>query len=271
MTKNQPTKIAAMEAVWETHEAPAPMSLFAIPDEKNRTNTREISIPWVFGIIGTRSLSTEIEGINPLVEKAEARIINGQTAVTLLEELRKPPENANLRKQFDAVKDDLGYGLLLKKYTADVTKATPEQISAAALSTVPAVTPMYWSFRAMVGCGLACLLVFLIGAVTSLKGTVAGKPYFLRVATLALPLPWIASEAGWFVAEYGRQPWTIYEILPVDLSVSSLSAGEVLASLAGFVILYAVLFAVEMWLMIRTAKTGPSTLATGRYFFERRA
>ena len=63
----------------------------------------------------------------------------------------------------------------------------------------------------------------------------------------------------------------IYEILPVDLSVSSLSAGEVLASLAGFVILYAVLFAVEMWLMIRTAKTGPSTLATGRYFFERRA
>ena len=57
----------------------------------------------------------------------------------------------------------------------------------------------------------------------------------------------------------------------MDLSVSSLSAGEVLASLAGFVILYAVLFAVEMWLMIRTAKTGPSTLATGRYFFERRA
>lgn len=271
VTKDQPTKIAAMEAVWETHEAPAPMSLFAVPDEKNRTNTREISIPWVFGIIGTRSLSTEIEGINPLVEKAEARIINGQTAVTLLEELRKTPENANLRKQFDAVKDDLGYGLLLKKYTADVTKATPEQISAAALSTVPAVTPMYWSFRAMVGCGLACLLVFLIGAVTSLKGTVAGKPWFLRIATLALPLPWIASEAGWFVAEYGRQPWTIYEILPVDLSVSSLSAGEVLASLAGFVILYAVLFAVEMWLMIRTAKTGPSTLATGRYFFERRA
>ena len=271
VTQNQPTKIAATEAIWETQEAPAPLSLYAIPDQKERRNTQEISIPWLFGLMGTRSLSTKIEGINPLVEKAEGRIVNGQTAVTLLEELRKNPDNLNLRKQFEAVKDDLGYGLLLKKYTAAVSSATPEQISQAALSTVPNVTPMYWSFRAMVGCGLVCLLLFLATTVTSLRGTLAGKKWLLRAATLALPLPWIAAEAGWFVAEYGRQPWTIYEILPVNLSVSSLSSREVLASMTGFAVLYAVLFAIEMWLMIRTAKTGPSSLATGKYFFERRA
>ncbi len=271
VTKDQPTKIAAMEAVWETHEAPAPLSLFASPDEKKRENTREVSIPWLFGLMGTRSLTTEIEGINPLIEKAEGRIINGRRAVSLLEELRKAPENQNLRKQFEEVQDDLGYGLLLKSYAPDVESATSEQISAAALSTVPAVKPMYWSFRAMAGCGLLCLLIFFACAAASLKGTLAGRKCLLWLAALALPLPWIASEAGWFVAEYGRQPWTIYEVLPVNLSVSSLSSGEVLASLAGFILIYASLFVVEMWLMIRTAKTGPSSLATGRYFFERRA
>ncbi len=234
-------------------------------------NSKEVSLPWLFGLMGTRSITTEIEGINPLIEKAEGRIINGRRAVTLLEELRKTPENQNLRKQFEEVADDLGYGLLLKSYAPDVEAATPEQISAAALATVPAVKPMYWSFRAMAGCGLVCLLLFFACVVTSLKGTLADKKWLLWLAALALPLPWIASEAGWFVAEYGRQPWTIYEVLPVNLSVSSLSSGEVLASLAGFVLLYAALFVVEMWLMIRTAKTGPSTLATGRYFFERRA
>lgn len=271
VTKDQPTKIAAMEAVWETHEAPAPLSLFALPDEKQRVNRKEVSLPWLFGLMGTRSLTTEIEGINPLIEKVEGRIINGRRAVTLLEELRKTPENQNLRKQFEEVADDLGYGLLLKSYAPDVEAATPEQISTAALASVPSVKPMYWSFRAMAGCGLLCLLVFFACAAASLKGTLADKKWLLWLATLSLPLPWVASEAGWFVAEYGRQPWTIYEVLPVNLSVSSLSSGEVFASLAGFVILYAVLFVVEMWLMIRTAKTGPSTLDTGRYFFERRA
>lgn len=271
VTKDQPTKVAAIEAVWETHEAPAPLSIFALPDEKQRMNRKEVSLPWLFGLMGTRSLTTEIEGINPLIEKAEGRIINGRRAVTLLEELRKTPENQNLRKQFEEVADDLGYGLLLKSYAPDVESATPEQISAAALASVPSVKPMYWSFRAMAGCGLLCLLLFFACTAASLKGTLADKKWLLWLATLSLPLPWVASEAGWFVAEYGRQPWTIYEVLPVNLSVSSLSSGEVFASLAGFVILYAVLFVVEMWLMIRTAKTGPSTLDTGRYFFERRA
>ncbi len=271
VTQNQPTKIASMEAVWETHEAPAPLSLFAIPDEEARKNTVDIGIPWLMGLMGTRSLSEEIPGINPLVEQAQERIVNGQRAVTLLEALRKDKENLSLRQQFEEVKGDLGYGLLLKKYTTDVSQATPEQIREAALSTVPAVTPMYWSFRLMVGCGLASILIFLLGAVYSLKGTIARKTKTLWLFVAALPLPWLACEAGWFVAEYGRQPWTIYEILPVDLSVSSLTTGDLIGSIAGFVLLYTALLIVEVWLMVRFAKLGPSSLGTGRYFFERKA
>ncbi len=271
VTKNQPTKIASMEAMWETHEAPAPLSLFALPNDKTRSNEMEISVPWLFGLMGTRSISTEIEGINPLVEKAQARIINGQRAVGLLEELRKNPSSQNLRQQFEEVQADLGYGLLLKKYTADVSKATPDQIRTAALSTVPAVNPMYWSFRLMVGCAIASLLIFLLCAWFSIKNNMVEKKKLLWLSLLAMPLPWIACEAGWFVAEYGRQPWTIYEVLPTDLSVSSLSAASVFGPLYGCIVYYAVLAVVELWLMVRFAKLGPSSLSTGRYFFERKA
>ena len=253
VTKNQPTKIASMEAMWETHEAPAPLSLFALPNDKTRSNEMEVSVPWLFGLMGTRSISTEIEGINPLVEKAQARIINGQRAVGLLEELRKNPSSQNLRQQFEEV------------------QATPDQIRTAALSTVPAVNPMYWSFRLMVGCAIASLLIFLLCAWFSIKNNMVEKKKLLWLSLLAMPLPWIACEAGWFVAEYGRQPWTIYEVLPTDLSVSSLSTGSVLGSLIGFIVLYAVLLVVELWLMVRFAKLGPSSLSTGRYFFERKA
>lgn len=269
VTRDQPTKIAAMEAVWETHEAPAPLSLFAIPDQEAKTNTVEISIPYVFGIIGTRSLSTPIPGIKELEAQAEQRIINGQKAIETLEALRADPNNESLRSEFLQVKDDLGFGLLLKKHTDDVSKATPEMIKAAAESTVPLVAPMYWSFRLMIGSGLAMALIFVLGIFFSMKNTLAEKTWFQKLTLLALPLPWVACEAGWFVAEYGRQPWTIYNVLPTHLSVSSLSSGEVIGSLVGFVVLYTALLIVEMWLMIRFGKKGPSSLGTGRYHFEK--
>ena len=271
VAQNQPTKIAAMEAAWETHEAPAPLSLFAIPNEAERKNDYEISIPWLFGLMGTRSTSQEIPGINPLVETAQERIIEGAQAVELLTALRKAPGDQDLQKRFNEVRKSLGYGLLLKKYTSDISQATPEQMRQAALSTIPAVTPMYWSFRLMVACGLICLVVFLLATISSLKDTIACRKGLLRVMLLALPLPWIACELGWFVAEYGRQPWSIYEVLPVDLSVSSLSSTDLVFSIGGFVLLYSALLVVDLWLMTRFARLGPSTLGTGRYFFERKA
>ena len=91
----------------------------------------------------------------------------------------------------------------------------------------------------------------------------------MKLALYGIPLPWIAIECGWFVAEYGRQPWAIAEILPTQLGVSSLSIGTVWASLIGFILLYTGLFVVEMYLMFKYARLGPSSLGTGQYFFER--
>ncbi|MCF0253199.1 MAG: cytochrome ubiquinol oxidase subunit I [Duodenibacillus sp.] len=269
VTKDQPTKIASMEATWDTHAAPAPLSLFAIPDEEARKNLVDIGVPWLFGLMGTRSFDKEIPGLNPLIKRNEQRIANGVTAVTALEALRKDPASAELRAKFDAVKADLGYGLLLKRYVASVADATPEVIAQAARESVPKVLPMYLTFRAMAGIGVACLLLFALSAYYCWKGTILEKTKLLKLAVLMLPAPWIACEMGWVVAEYGRQPWSIYEILPVSLSVSSLSAGDLIGSIAGFVLLYSALIVVEVWLMARFAKMGPSSLGTGRYHFEK--
>jgi cytochrome d ubiquinol oxidase subunit I len=80
-----------------------------------------------------------------------------------------------------------------------------------------------------------------------------------------LPAPWIACELGWFVAEYGRQPWTIYGVLPTHMSVSTLSVNSLYGSLAGFIGFYTVLLVVEMYLMVKFARMGPGSLGTGRY------
>ena len=80
-----------------------------------------------------------------------------------------------------------------------------------------------------------------------------------------LSAPWIAAELGWVVAEYGRQPWTIYGVLPTHLSVSNLTPSSIYGSLAGFVAFYTLLLIVEMYLMVKYARQGPSSLGTGRY------
>ena len=269
VTRDQPTKIAAMEAIWDTQPAPAPYTVFAFPNERTRSNDFAIEIPFAAGIMATRSLSTEIPGINDLEEQARQRITTGIQAVTLLRELRQNPKDQNLMDQFLAVKDDLGFGLLLKRYTNDVSQATPEMIAQAASDTIPSVTPMFWAFRLMVSCGLILAVIFIAGAYFAFKNQLQNKRALLTLTLFALPLPWIACEAGWFVAEFGRQPWTIYNILPTHLSVSSLSSGDVWGSLLGFIVLYSALLVVELWLMVRIGRKGPSSLGTGRYHFEK--
>ena len=88
---------------------------------------------------------------------------------------------------------------------------------------------------------------------------------------LSLPVPWIAIELGWFVAEYGRQPWTIGGVLPTYLSTSTLSIGDVIGSMVTMIVLYTVFLIVEMYLMTKFVRQGPSSLHTGRYHFEQEA
>lgn len=264
----QQTKLAAMEAMWETEPAPASFNVIAVPNEAEMKNDFAIHIPWVMGLIGTRSLDKELPGLNQIYALNRERVKVGVEAVKLLEALRKSPQDAALREAFDRVKDDLGFGLLLKKYVASIDDVTPELIDRAARDTLPKVTPLFWTFRIMVALGFAMLALFGLALWYSIKGDFAQRPWLLKWAQWFLPMPWISCEMGWFVAEYGRQPWTIYGVLPTHLSVSTLTVNSLYGSLAGFVGFYTLLLIVEMYLMVKFARQGPGSLGTGRYLNE---
>ncbi len=254
--QNQKMKIAAIEAMWETQAAPASFTIFGIPDFSNRTTRYEIKVPWMLGLIATRSLDTTVPGIKNLVAENAERIKSGMIAYAALMRLRLQPDPAT-KATLDAHVQDLGYGLLLKRYTANVVDATPAQIDKAAWDTVPNVPVLFWSFRFMVGIGFFFIAFFALSFWLSAKRRLAKYRWYLRLAVLVLPLPWISSELGWVVAEYGRQPWTIDGVLPTFLSVSTISADNVWLSLGGFVLFYSLLAIVELYLMLKYIRLGP--------------
>ncbi|MFY7941063.1 MAG: cytochrome ubiquinol oxidase subunit I, partial [Burkholderiaceae bacterium] len=127
----QQTKLAAMEAMWETKPAPAGLTLIAGINEVEQKNDWEVDIPWVMGLIGTRSVTKEIPGIHDIKAANRIRIENGIHAVVALEALRKDRDDTAAKAMFEQHKADLGFGLLLKKYVVDVRQATPEMIQKA--------------------------------------------------------------------------------------------------------------------------------------------
>ncbi|RKQ95696.1 cytochrome bd-I ubiquinol oxidase subunit 1 apoprotein [Kushneria sinocarnis] len=261
-------KLAAIEAEWETQAAPADFTLFALPNQETRQNDYAVQIPWLLGLIATRSLDEQVIGLNELTELHEQRIISGIRGYTALQQLREGNDTPAIRQTIEQHQADIGYGMLMLRYVEDPASATPAQIHQAALDTIPNVAPLFFTFRIMVACGLLMLLVFAFGTWVSVRRTVMNYRRALWLCVFAIPLPWIAVECGWFVAEYGRQPWAIGEVLPTFLATSSLTARDLWISLTGFVVVYTGLFIVEMWLMLRFARQGPSSLHTGRYHFE---
>ena len=258
--ENQKMKLAAIEGMWHTHPAPAPFTAFGIPNQQEQRNDFEVQIPYVMGLIATRSLDEEIPGILDLVKQAEGRVKGGQIAYAALQRIRADKSDVEAREVFDRHWQDLGHGLLLKRYRDDIENATPEQIAQAALDTVPTVGPLFWTFRVMVGLGIYMIGFFALAFYYSCRNNFEHKRTFLRVALWSLPAPWIAIECGWFIAEYGRQPWAVDGVLPTFYAASGLAVYEILATLIGFTALYTVLLVIEVKLMLKAIRKGPEEI-----------
>lgn len=269
--KAQPVKLAAMEGEFETHPAPAAWNAFVIPNTAEMKNEVSIAVPYAAGIIATRSFNTEIKGLKDLRAENEQRVRNGMVAYALLEKLRSGNYTAEEKEAFKLVQPDLGFGLLLKPYTDKVIDATEEQIKQAAADTIPNVGPTFWSFRIMMAAGGLMLLLIIAAFVQNVRGTVGTKPILLKALLWGIPLPWIAIESGWFLAEYGRQPWAIYNVLPTGVANSSLTVADLWISIGLLCGLYTLFLVVEMYLMFKYGRLGPSALKTGRYHFEQSA
>jgi cytochrome d ubiquinol oxidase subunit I len=113
------------------------------------------------------------------------------------------------------------------------------------------------------------LFIFSASFYFLIRKRLAQQRWLLKLAVVSIPLPWVAAELGWVVAEYGRQPWTIAGILPTHLSASTLQVSNLYFSLAGFIAFYTLLLVIEMGLMIKYTRLGPSALHTGKYHWER--
>ena len=123
--------------------------------------------------------------------------------------------------------------------------------------TVPNVPVLFWSFRIMVAIGLYLIAFFAFAFFLSCNRWLTRYRWFLWLALFSLPLPWIAAELGWIVAEHGRQPWVVEGYLPTFMGVSSVSAGNVWMSLTGFVVFYTTLAVVDVFLMVKYVRRGP--------------
>jgi cytochrome bd ubiquinol oxidase subunit I len=163
----------------------------------------------------------------------------------------------SLRTALDAHIGNLGYALLLKRFRSDIENATNEEVRVAANTTIPDVPVLFWSFRFMVGLGLWFIALFVVAFWLSAVGGFDRHRAFLWASLLTLPLPWVAAELGWIVAEYGRQPWVIEGVLPTALGVSSTDPGNVLFSLLGFAVFYSALLAVDLYLLVKYVRLGP--------------
>jgi len=128
----------------------------------------------------------------------------------------------------------------------------------------PPVQPTFWSFRIMVGLGTLTALAALAAVVISRMEHLENRTLFLRLMLLALPLPYIAAQLGWVVAEIGRQPWIVYGVLKTSDAVSkAVSSPQVIGSLVGFTFLYGLLGAIDIYLLAKYARKGPDDDLSG--------
>ncbi len=253
----QPTKLAAMEGLWKSEPAPMPFNLIAFPDQSLQKNAGAVQVPYLLSLLVTHSLDGTVAGIDALERQAAQKVENGIPAVQALQVLSKNPKDAAALAQFKAHEQDLGYGFLVQRYAPDLQHVTPQQVQQAARDSIPPVAAVFWSFRLMVGFGLLMLAYFVLAVIYTLRNRVQDQRWFLRAAVWMIPVPFLANETGWLVAELGRQPWTVYGVLPTWMSASTHSVGYMAFSLIGFVTLYSAFIVVEMFLMLRAIRHGP--------------
>ena len=255
----QPMKLAAMEALYDGGNgvgltAVAAVNPFEQPDyAKGGEPPLRIAMHCGLSLLATHSLDGYVPGVNDLLNgytradgkrepSAEEKMQRGRKAIATLAEYRKlkaaNPGDKQLPRLAAQLKEDMpyfGYGYI--KDRAEL---------------VPYIPVNFYAFRVMVGVGTLLLLFFLVIGHVAWRRDVAGSRRWLHWAAIAmLPLAYIASEAGWIVAELGRQPWAIQDMMPTLAAVSDISTGSVALTFFIFLVLFTVLLVAELRIMCK--------------------
>lgn len=258
VAQKQPMKLAAMEGLYkgEVNAGIVAMGILT-PDKKPGDEKEpfivEIQAPYLLGLMATRGINNFTPGIDDLVygnEKfnipsTKSKIDSGKIALNALENIKlaseKNDEKSILenRKILDENMHNFGYGYLDK----------PEDI-------VPPVGLTFYSFHVMVALGSYFIVLFLATLYLSMANRIEKYKKLLWACVFSIPLGYVACEAGWIVAEVGRQPWAIQDLMPVGIAATNLASVNVKLSFLLFVVLFTALFIAEIKIMLKQIKIG---------------
>ena len=258
----QPMKLAAMEALYkggtdQSLTAVAWVSPFSQPDYMNEQEPPfRLGIPYGLSMLATRDIHGYVPGIQDLINgytrpdgtkelSVEEKMKRGRMAVYALMSYRnakKANSEEAAQKHLKTLRENMpyfGYGYVKS-----------------ASQVVPSVPLCFWSFRVMVGLGCLFILFFLLALHLVCRCDITKYKWFHLLAIALVPLAYIASESGWIVAEMGRQPWTIQDMLPTWAAVSDISSGSVMLTFFLFLALFTTMLAVEISIMLKQIRKG---------------
>ena len=248
----QPMKLAAMEALYDGGKgqgltAIALVNPFSQPDyAASEEHPLKIEIPKALSFLATRDLDGYVPGVNDLLKESDEKIRRGKEAITALKEYRQKntsaERKAELQKTLQENMPYFGYGYIKDK--ADL---------------VPYIPLCFYAFRVMVGLGTLFLLFFVVVVFLAWRKDIASpKLRLLHMAAIALlPFGYICSESGWLVAEFGRQPWAIQDMMPTWVGVSNIGSSSIMLTFFIFLALFTTLLAVEINILLKAIKKGP--------------
>ena len=243
IARHQPMKLAAAEGLRQGGEGAA----FSI--------VPGVEVPTLLSFLATHNPEGFVPGINDLLNgyshhgethlSATEKMERGRQAVEAFGRLRAnlktdPEAAAEARRQFDVNVAYFGYGYITH----------PDEL-------VPNIPIVYWSFRVMVGAGMALLLVLILVLWHERRGRLEHQRWLLHLGVWSILLVYAAGQAGWIVAEVGRQPWAIQDMLPVGAAVSQLETASVQTTFVIFALLFTALLAAEIRIMCRAIQQGP--------------
>jgi cytochrome d ubiquinol oxidase subunit I len=255
----QPMKLAAFEGLYDGETGAGLVAAGILnPEKKPGDNTppvrHDIRIPGLLSLLANRQPGSFVPGINDLlygnrqygIVGIDKKIEQGRIGLELLAQYKtalKEKDAAKARyalENFKKYQQYMGFGHL----------NAPED-------AVPPVPLVFYSFHIMVTLGALFPVIFLLFLVFTYRDTIVEKKWLLLLGICSVFLGYIASQAGWIVAEVGRQPWTIQDILPVSAARSNLTKGTVQATFFIFLFLFTVLLVAEVKIMLKQIQIGP--------------
>jgi cytochrome bd ubiquinol oxidase subunit I len=268
IAKVQPVKFAAFEAHYDGTRNAGLVAFGILKDSDKKIGEKKvkdfvfkIQIPGFLSVLTGGDKDAFVPGINDLVMGGVAeykgltvadKMQRGADAKDVLNDYKRA-KLVNNREQLELIKEYFQGKSFVEenlKYFGYAFLDLPED-------AIPNVSVSFYSFHIMVILGFFFILVCILSLILLLRGKLLKNRWFLWILLFSIPLVYIASESGWVLAEMGRQPWIIQDLMPVNVAVSKISAGSVMTTFILFAILFTALLIAEVSIMVRQIKTGP--------------